>query len=144
MSGSVFVTLGEALTMTATVGRTEKDGSVTPGLVISDGQFVSLDVTVRAPFAVGGRTFADSLLNFSVTAATQTFTLTGLAKVSLFEGMGNASVSLGKVADDGSILENGIVIVGASFAVLTSRSIRNSMLVSRSSRLKTCMFTMRN
>ncbi|MFN6052901.1 MAG: hypothetical protein ACK47R_18890, partial [Planctomycetia bacterium] len=63
MSGSVFVTVGEALTMTATFGRTEKDGSVTPGLVIRDGQFVSLDVTVRAPFAVGGKTFGDTLLN---------------------------------------------------------------------------------
>jgi hypothetical protein len=118
MSGSVFVTVGEALTMTGTFGRTEKDGSVTPGLVISDGEFVSLDVTVRAPFAVGGRSFADALLNFSVTAATQTFTLTGLARVSLFEGMASASVSLGKVADDGTILENGIVIVGGQLRSL--------------------------
>ncbi|MBX9660275.1 MAG: LamG domain-containing protein, partial [Nitrospiraceae bacterium] len=128
MSGSVFVTVGEALSMTATFGRTEKDGSVTPGLVIRDGQFVSLDVTVRAPFAVGGKTFADALLNFSVTSATQTFSLTGLARVSLFDGMASASVMLGKVADDGTILENGILIVGGQLRSL-DLTINSNLLV---------------
>ena len=118
MSGTTFVTVGMMSTLSATFGRTEKDGSVTPGLVISDGNLVSLDLTVRSQFAVGGKTFADSLLNFTYTAATQTYTLQGMATVSLFEGMSSATVSLGKVADDGTVLENGIVIVGGQLRSL--------------------------
>ena len=117
MSGTAFINVG-SLSLSITFGHQNRDGSVTPGLLISNGHLVSLDVYLNTSFNVGTMAFNVHNLNFTYVTATDTFTMQGTASVTMFGGMSSVDVTLGKMANDGTVIENGIVVVGGQFRSL--------------------------
>ncbi|MDB5339015.1 MAG: outer rane adhesin like protein, partial [Planctomycetaceae bacterium] len=96
----------------------------TPGLVISDGALVSLDVTVNATFNIKKVTITARDLEFTYVTATNQFTLTGTAGLTI-KGTGNnldLSITFGGGSHPGLVVTNGHldsldVIVNADFKV---------------------------
>ena len=115
-----YVTANDQFTLSGTVGAsvvglgnltlTFGNGS-TPGLVITNGALVSLNMAVNSNIQVAGLTFVVQNLDFAYTTATNTFTLTGSASVSL--GFQTFAVMLG----DGQGSQ-GIVVINGSLASL--------------------------
>ena len=93
------------------------------GLVISNGNLVSLDVSVTSSFKVGKVTFGTQGLEFSYVVSTDTFQLTGTAFVMIggIQGMNGNQVSVtfanqGLVISDGSLVSLDVSVT-SSFKV---------------------------
>ena len=114
---SEFVITGDAdfefdgQTVNVTLG-----GNGTEGLVIQNGQFVSLDMTVDSTITVGGLSFTSQGLNFTYDTSAGTFTMTGDAGVTL--GDNSVSVDFGGGSTQGLVVTNGAL--GAFDASITS------------------------
>jgi hypothetical protein len=80
-----------------------------PGLVVVDGSLVSLDMTVGSDFNVGAVKFAGKGLRFQYTAATNTFTLSGSAGVTV-AGMNAVTVTFGSAGRPGLIVRDGSLV----------------------------------
>ena len=80
-------------------------GNGTQGLVIQNGVFESLDMTVNSTITAGGVTFTSQGLNFTYNAATSQFTMTGDATLAL--GDNNVSVDFGGGSTQGLVVTNG-------------------------------------
>ena len=98
-----YVTATSLFTLSGTAGVSVKgidSFSVTfghngnPGLVIQNGSLVSLDVTINSNIQIGAVTFSTTGLEFTYVAATDLFTLSGTAGVSI-KGIDNFSVTFG-------------------------------------------------
>jgi hypothetical protein len=104
IAGSAGVNVANIGSLTVTFGH---DGN--PGLVITNGALVSLDLTVNSNFTVGGLTFTIQDMDFAYTSSSNTFTMTGSASVSIGFGsfsvmLGNGSGSTGLVVSNGSLV----------------------------------------
>ena len=80
-------------------------GNGTQGLVIQNGQFESLDMTVDSAITVGGLSFTSQGLNFTYDTATSEFTMTGDAGVAL--GDNSVSLDFGGGSTQGLVVKNG-------------------------------------
>ncbi len=80
-------------------------GNGTQGLVIQNGQFVSLDMTVDSTITIGGASFTSQGLNFTYDTASSQFTMTGDATLAL--GDNNVSVDFGGGSTQGLVVTNG-------------------------------------
>ena len=92
--------------MSVTFGHTNADGTQTPGLLVQNGSLALLDVTVDGYFMVDFVAIYANELDFSYTAATDTFTLAGTAGVGIF-GLANLSVTFGHNGLPGMVVSGG-------------------------------------
>ena len=118
LSGTAFVQVGPTARLSVTMGHKNADNTITPGLVITNGALVSLDAYLNSTISVGAISLNVKNLNFTYLASTKTFTLQGTASLQLFGGVSSVDVTLGKMTDDGTVLENGITIVSGQFQSL--------------------------
>ena len=101
-----------------TLGKVDLDGTVrSRGLVVKDGDFVSLDMTINSVFLVGGCAVYTKNLNFTYVMATDTFTMSGSAGV-ILPTAGYVDVTLGQFAKDGTKLSSGLIVQGGNFVSL--------------------------
>ncbi|QEL17125.1 Calx-beta domain-containing protein [Limnoglobus roseus] len=105
LTGSAGVTVAGMNAITVTFGK----GS-TPGLQVTDGKLVGLDMTVTSDVKVAGFTLAVKDLEFAYTASTNTFTIRGSASLSLgFQSfdiqLGNGAGSQGIIIKDGTLTD---------------------------------------
>jgi hypothetical protein len=95
------VTGDSSVTVTDLAGlEVDFGGDSTAGLVITNGSLTSLDTTVTSNFTVAGVTFSTTGLEFTYTASTGEFSLTGAAGVTV-AGLGNLTVSFGHGTNPG-------------------------------------------
>ncbi|MDB5336030.1 MAG: Cadherin domain protein, partial [Planctomycetaceae bacterium] len=117
MSGTASVSVGSATTTTnddmafsVKFGHDIKNAaglitSTTPGLVVTNGALISLDMTVNASVTVAGVKITASDLEFIYTASSNTFAMSGTASVSVGSATATTSddmafsVKFGHVAD---------------------------------------------
>jgi hypothetical protein len=88
------------------------------GLLITDGDLVSLDVAVDSNFTVGSATFVVKNLEFTYVASTTTFTLSGSAGVEAFAGLAQLNVNFGYTTSTGTIVPG--LVINTSTGELTS------------------------
>jgi hypothetical protein len=98
-----------------TLGQVDADGTVrSRGLVVKDGNFVSLDMTINSVVYVGGCIIYTKDMNFTYVMSTDTFTMSGRAGA-IMPGMGYVDITLGQFAADGTKLSSGLIVVGGNF-----------------------------
>lgn len=108
--------------LSVTFGHTNADKSVTPGLVVTDGKLQNLEMTINADFTVQKvLTVAIKDLEFSYTAATDTFAISGTASVSPkgLSDLASLDVSLGEPASTDPAEKAGILITGGQLVSLS-------------------------
>ena len=102
MSGTAGVKVGEIDSLSVTFGS-----NGTPGLVISDGSLVSLDMTVNATFDVADVAFNATDLNFDyVASGGGTFSMSGTVGVTV-GGIDGLSVTFGANGTPGLVISDG-------------------------------------
>jgi hypothetical protein len=117
MSGSAGMVMPVGV-VEVTLGKVDLDGTVrSRGLVVKDGNFVSLDATINSTFLVGGCMVYTKNLNFTYETATDTFTMSGSAGV-ILPSTGYVDVTLGQVALDGTVLSRGLIVQSGNFVSL--------------------------
>ncbi len=89
-----------------TFGHTSSTGTKTPGLSITGGNLVGLDMTVNSNITVGAVSFTTTGLEFTYTAKTSTFSLTGAA-VAQVTNIGNLGVAFGQGTTPGLVISGG-------------------------------------
>jgi hypothetical protein len=98
-----------------TLGQVDADGTVrSVGLVVKNGNFVSLDMTINSVVYVGGCIIYTKDLNFTYVMSTDTFTMSGRAGA-IMPGMGYVDITMGQFAADGTKLSSGLIVVGGNF-----------------------------
>jgi autotransporter-associated beta strand protein len=111
VSSSLFTLAGEAGVSVAGIGNLDVtfgyQGS--PGLVIQNGNLVSLDMTVDSNIQVGSVDFTTEGLEFTYTVSSGLFTLAGTAGVSVM-GIGNLNVTFGNHGNPGLVIHNGNLV----------------------------------
>ena len=116
MTGTAGMALSSYGAIAVTLGQQDSLGhTLSTGLVIQHGNLVSLDMTVNSVFNVDGAIFTARNLNFTYVSATDTFTMQGTASVVIIGALSSLEVTLGQVANDGTVLVPGLVIVGGQF-----------------------------
>ncbi|MFM7129141.1 MAG: LamG domain-containing protein, partial [bacterium] len=117
MSGSAGLVMPVGV-VEVTLGKVDLDGTVrSRGLIVKDGNFVSLDATVNSAFYVGGCIVYTRNLNFTYVTSTETFTMSGSAGVVL-PTAGYVDVTFGQVALDGTVLSRGLIVQSGNFVSL--------------------------
>src|SRR5262249_42938453 len=116
LSGIATVGISGSTDLSVTFGH----GS-TPGLVVTNGALTSLDTTVNTGFTIKGVTFTVQDLDFSYTASTDEFGLSGTATVAV-AGIANLSVTFGHGSTPGLVVSGGALVsldttINASFTV---------------------------
>jgi hypothetical protein len=91
--------------------------NTTSGLVITNGSFTSLDMTVNSNFSVGSMSFTTRNLNINYISGNNSFAMTGTAAMAM-PSIGNLEVTLGKTAGNGTIINRGLVINNGAFSSL--------------------------
>ena len=104
LAGSAGLSVAGIGSLTVTFGH----GS-SPGLVITNGALVSLDMTVDSSITVGSVTFQTTGLEFTYVTSTATFTLAGSASVSV-TGIANLMVTFGHGSNPGLVITNGALV----------------------------------
>ena len=104
LGGTASVIVGSMGQLSVTFGHDS-----TPGLVVSNGSLVSLDMTVNGSFTVSSVTIAAQDLEFTYSAATSTFTLGGTASVTIGD-MSNLSVTFGHDSTPGLVISHGALV----------------------------------
>jgi hypothetical protein len=108
-NGNVFSLTGTAAVTVRDIGNLNVNFSNT-GLVISNGVFSSLDVTVNGAFAVKGVQIAATNLHFQFSESTQQFSMSGTASVTIGGFDTSLSVTFGNQATPGLVVTNGELI----------------------------------
>ena len=99
-----------------------------PGLVISHDELVSLDMTIAASFGVGGLTFAKGDMEFTYTASTDEFTMTGTTSFDISIGVAvDFNVDFGGNGTQGLIIQNG-QLISLNMQVTSNISVGNITL----------------
>src|SRR5207253_2627439 len=104
LSGTAAVTIGGLDNLSVTFGH-----DTTPGLTISNGALVNLDMTVDSNFRVGSVSFGTQGLEFTYTAATRPFAVAGTAFVTV-GGLDHLSVTFGHGTTPGLTIANGSLV----------------------------------
>ncbi|RLS85826.1 MAG: hypothetical protein DWI07_00145, partial [Planctomycetota bacterium] len=127
MSGTASVAMPSVGIVEVTLGKVDADGTVrSRGLVVRNGNFVSLDMTVNANIRVGTVTLYTRNLNFTYVEDTQIFTMSGTAGALM--PIGVVEVTLGKVDADGTVRSRGLVVKNGNFVSL-DMTINSSFIV---------------
>ncbi|QEL19615.1 Calx-beta domain-containing protein [Limnoglobus roseus] len=101
LSGTAGVAIDGLGDLSVTLGH-----GTDPGLVVTNGDLVSLDATVNSTFTVGELTFTAGDLNFAYTAAGDMFALTGTV-TSKVTGLGDLGLTFGHGTAPGLVVANG-------------------------------------
>lgn len=138
MTGTAGIVLSSYGAIAVTLGQQDSQGhTLSTGLVIRNGSFVSLNMTVNSVFNVDGAIFTTRNLNFTYVQATDTFTMQGTASVAIVGALSSLQVTLGQVAADGTVIAPGLVIVGGKFQSI-------DMTVNSTFNVDAVVFTTRN
>ncbi len=95
LTGTTFVMFGGIAGVPGQSGDQIDVTFANNGLVISDGNLVSLDVSVTSDFVVGGVTFGTQNLELVYVPSSETFTLSGTAYAEAFDGLAQLNVTFG-------------------------------------------------
>ena len=109
MLGTAFVTFGGIQGVPGEGGDKFSVTFAHKGLLITNGNLVSLDVSLTSNFKVGPVTIGTQDLDFSYVAATNTFALNGTAYVTAFAGLAQLNVNFGYTTSTGTVVP-GMVI----------------------------------
>jgi streptogramin lyase len=104
LAGSAAVTVGGIGNFSVTFGH-----GTNPGLVITNGSLTSLDLTVNSNIHVGAVTFSTTGLEFTYTASSNQFTLTGNTSASV-TGLGTLNLTFGHGTNPGLVVTNGALV----------------------------------
>jgi hypothetical protein len=125
LTGGASLSAGSLANVQVEFGSPAADGNLgSTGLVITNGNLTSLDVTVNSTITEAGVTLtADGLhLIYEPTANPSTFSLSGTTTAS-FPGLGNFGVTLGTAAHPLGLLIQGSSLVSLGASITSALSI---------------------